>query len=68
MSFGIGQHVPRTEDPRLLTGRGTYVDDIVLPRMAHAAIVYANAAHADIRRIDTAAAAAAPGVLAVLTG
>jgi len=68
MSFGIGQPVPRTEDPRLLTGRGTYVDDIVLPRMAHAAIVYANAAHADIKRIDTASALAAPGVLAVLTG
>jgi carbon-monoxide dehydrogenase large subunit len=68
MSYGIGQPVPRTEDPRLLTGRGTYVDDIVLPRMAHAVIVYASIAHADIRTIDVSAAADAPGVLAVLTG
>jgi len=68
MSNGIGQPVPRTEDPRLLTGRGTYADDITLPQMAHAAIVYATAAHADIASIDTAEAEAAPGVIAVLTG
>ncbi len=68
MSFGIGQPVPRTEDPRFLTGRGTYVDDITLPHMSHAAVVYSTVAHADIRSIDTTAAEAAPGVIAVLTG
>jgi carbon-monoxide dehydrogenase large subunit len=68
MSFGIGQPVPRSEDPRFLTGRGAFVDDIALPRMAHAAIVQSPHAHALIRSIDTAAALAAPGVIAVLTG
>ena len=68
MSFGIGQPVPRTEDPRFLTGRGTYVDDMTLPLMAHAAVVYATVAHADIKSIDTSEAEAAPGVIAVLTG
>src|SRR6516225_6414104 len=37
MKFALGQAVPRTEDPRLLTGRGRYIDDFVLPRLAHAA-------------------------------
>jgi carbon-monoxide dehydrogenase large subunit len=68
MSFGIGQPVPRTEDPRLLTGRGTYVDDIAVPHLAHMAVVYATVAHADITSIDCSAAEIAPGVLAVLTG
>jgi carbon-monoxide dehydrogenase large subunit len=68
MSFGIGQPVPRTEDPRFLTGRGTFADDITLPGMAHAAIVYATVAHADIKSVETAEAATAPGVIAVLTG
>jgi len=68
MSFGIGQPVRRTEDPRLLTGRGTYVDDIAVLHMAHMAVVHASVANADITYIHTAAAEAAPGVLAVLTG
>ena len=68
MSFGIGQPVLRTEDPRLLTGRGTYVDDITVPHMAYMAVVYATMAHADIKSIDTTEAESAPGVLAVLTG
>ncbi len=68
MSFGIGQPVPRTEDPRFLTGSGVFVDDITLPNMAHACVVYSQIAHGEIRAIDTSAAAAAPGVLAVLTG
>ena len=42
MSFGIGQAVHRIEDPRFLTGRGTYVDDIELPRMAFGIVVYAK--------------------------
>nr|WP_255520348.1 xanthine dehydrogenase family protein molybdopterin-binding subunit [Ramlibacter aurantiacus] len=51
-----------------MTGRGRYIDDITLPRMAHAALVLSPYAHARIRSIDTAQALAAPGVLAVLTG
>jgi carbon-monoxide dehydrogenase large subunit len=68
MSFGIGQPVLRTEDPRLLTGRGTFVDDIAVPHMAYMAVVYATVAHAHIKSIATSDAEAAPGVLAVLTG
>ena len=66
--FAIGQSVPRFEDPRLLRGGGQYVDDIVLPRMAFGHVLRSPHAHAKIRKIDTAAAKAAPGVLAVLTG
>src|SRR5579863_4883160 len=65
---GIGQPVPRKEDQRLLTGRGRYGDDLVLPRMAHAVFVRSPHAHARIRAIDKRAALAVPGVLAVLTG
>src|SRR5689334_9556203 len=65
---GIGESVRRVEDPRFLTGRGRYVDDIALPRMAHGAVLASPHAHARIRSIDAAAALAAPGVLAVLTG
>ena len=68
MSFGIGQPVTRTEDPRFLTGRGTFVDDITLAGQAHAVVVYSTVAHADIKAIDTARAEASPGVVAVLTG
>jgi aerobic carbon-monoxide dehydrogenase large subunit len=66
--FGIGQPVARTEDPRFLTGRGHYVADIDLVRQAHAVFLYSPHARARIRGIKTAAAAAAPGVFAVLTG
>ena len=65
---GIGQPVRRKEDFRLLTGRGCYVDDLALAGCAHAVIVRSPHAHARIVSIDTAAALAAPGVLAVLTG
>ena len=65
---GIGQPVRRKEDFRLLTGRGTFSDDIQLPGLAHAVIVRSSHAHAHIRSIDKAAALASPGVLAVLTG
>jgi len=68
MSFGIGQPVHRLEDPRFLTGRGTYVDDIDLPRMAHGAVVYAQVAKATIKSVDTSAARQMPGVLDILTG
>jgi carbon-monoxide dehydrogenase large subunit len=63
----VGQTVPRKEDPRLLTGRGRYVDDIALPGMLHAAFVRSPYARATIKRIDTAAARALPGVFAVYT-
>jgi carbon-monoxide dehydrogenase large subunit len=66
--FAIGQSVRRIEDPRLVQGLGRYSDDVTLPREAYAVIVRSPHAHARIRAIDTARAAAAPGVLAVLTG
>ena len=65
---GIGQPVRRREDLRLLTGRGRYSDDINVPGQAYAVMVRSPHAHALIRSIDVAAASAAPGVLAVLTG
>jgi 2-furoyl-CoA dehydrogenase large subunit len=64
----IGQSVPRHEDPRLLTGRGTFVDDIKIPNLHHAAILRSPYAHARIRRIDLSRALALDGVLAGLTG
>ena len=67
MKFAIGQSVPRIEDPRLLRGEGRYSDDVSLPRQAHARLVRSPHAHARIRGIDVSRAAAAPGVLAVLT-
>jgi carbon-monoxide dehydrogenase large subunit len=65
--FGIGQSVRRVEDQRFITGYGRYVDDVSLAGQCHGAMVYSPHAHARIRRIDTAAAKAAPGVLCVLT-
>jgi aerobic carbon-monoxide dehydrogenase large subunit len=66
--FGIGQPVPRVEDPRFITGRGRYVDDIELPHQCYGVVVMSPHAHARIKRVDTAKAKAAEGVLAVLTG
>ena len=67
--FGIGQSIRRVEDPRLLTGGGRYTDDTRLEGAAARAYVLRSPhAHADIRKIDVAAAAKAPGVLAVFTG
>ena len=68
MKFGIGQPVRRFEDIRLVTGRGRYQDDIVLPRQAYAVFLRSPHAHARILSIDVKAARAAPGVLAVYTG
>src|SRR5271165_5473930 len=65
---GIGQPVRRKEDARLLTGKGRFGDDITLPGLAHAVIVRSPHAHARIVSVDKAAALAATGVLAVLTG
>ncbi len=66
--FDIGNSVPRTEDPRLLSGGGRYVDDIDLPGLCRAHILRSPHAHAAIRGIDAAAARSMPGVHAVLTG
>ena len=66
--FAVGQPVRRTEDSRLLKGGGRFLGDINLPGQAHAHILRSPHAHARIGPIDTARAAAAPGVLAVLTG
>ena len=68
MKFGIGQPVPRSEDPRLLTGGGRFTDDHSVAGQAHAYFVRSEIAHGDIRGIDSAAATAAPGVLAIYTG
>ena len=65
--FGIGQPVPRTEDPRLLTGGGNYLDDVSLLGQTRAYILRSPHAHANIRSMDTGKAAASPAVLAVLT-
>ncbi|CAM3733689.1 xanthine dehydrogenase family protein molybdopterin-binding subunit [Roseateles saccharophilus] len=64
----IGKSVKRREDARFLTGRGQYTDDIVLPRQTYGVFVRSAYAHARLKRADTAAALAAPGVLGVYTG
>src|SRR6202163_1656528 len=64
----IGRSVPRPNLARLTQGRGQYVTDVVLPRMAHVAFVRSPHAHARIKRIDGADAKKAPGVVAVVTG
>jgi aerobic carbon-monoxide dehydrogenase large subunit len=63
----VGAAVARIEDPRLITGGGSYVDDLVLPHMLHAAFVRSADAHALIRNIDCSAARASAGVVAVFT-
>ena len=67
MKFGVGQPVPRKEDPTLLRGQGRYTDDINLPGQAYAVMVRSRIAHGILKGIDTKAAAAMPGVLAILT-
>ena len=64
----LGASIKRREDPRFITGRGQYVDDVKLPLMTHAAFVRSPHAHARIRSIDTSAAKSRPGVVAVYTG
>jgi len=64
----VGERVKRREDPRLIQGRATYVDDIALVGMLHMAFKRSDVAHGRIRSIDTSAAAAMEGVEAVFTG
>jgi carbon-monoxide dehydrogenase large subunit len=67
VKFGVGQSVARTEDPILLRGEGRYTDDINLAGQAHAVMVRSRIAHGLLKAIDTKAARALPGVLAILT-
>src|SRR5262245_16641376 len=64
----VGRSIPRREDRRLLTGQGRFIADLELPRMLHAAFVRSSLAHARIRGVDLSQAAAAPGVVYVLSG
>jgi carbon-monoxide dehydrogenase large subunit len=63
-----GASIKRSEDPRILTGAGRYVDDVKLPGMLHAAFVRSPMAHARVLSVDASAARELPGVVAVLTG
>lgn len=63
----VGQRLPRKEDARLLTGRGTFVDDVVVPGMLHVAFARSPVARGRIRSIDLSVARDMPGVHAVLT-
>jgi aerobic carbon-monoxide dehydrogenase large subunit len=64
----LGRSVKRKEDDRFLQGKGNYVDDINLPGMLHMSVLRSPMAHARINSIDTSAAEALPGVVAVVTG
>src|SRR6478672_8678320 len=64
----VGQAMKRKEDPRLVSGTSTYVDDVVLPGMLHMAVARSIHAHARIKRIDVSKAQKLPGVVAVVTG
>ena len=68
MAKYIGESVKRVEDPRFIQGQGKYVANLKLPNLAHAAIKRSPHAHAKINSIDTSAAAAMDGVIAVYTG
>jgi aerobic carbon-monoxide dehydrogenase large subunit len=63
-----GASIKRSEDPRILTGAGRYVDDVKLPGMLHAAFVRSPLAHARVLSVDVSAARALPGVVAAFTG
>jgi carbon-monoxide dehydrogenase large subunit len=64
----VGQAMKRKEDPRLVSGTSTYVDDVVLPGMLHMAVARSIHAHARIKSIDVSKAQKLPGVVAVVTG
>jgi aerobic carbon-monoxide dehydrogenase large subunit len=66
MSY-VGQPMKRFEDPRLLTGQGTFVDDLHTPDLLHAVVLRSVHAHARIQAIDASAARQLPGVVRVLT-
>jgi carbon-monoxide dehydrogenase large subunit len=64
----VGRAIPRREDARLLTGRGTYVDNYTAPGLLHLVVVRSPHAHARIKKVDVSAALAADGVVAAFTG
>lgn len=64
----LGAHVKRLEDPRLLAGQGSFLDDLTLPGLLHAAFVRSAHAHAIVRSVDAEAGRLVPGVVLVLTG
>jgi carbon-monoxide dehydrogenase large subunit len=64
----VGARVLRAEDPRILTGRGRYVDDVVLPGMLHAAFLRSQVPHGRLRSVDADEARQLPGVVTVYTG
>src|SRR5712691_3223405 len=68
MKFGIGQPVPRSEDPMLVRGEGCYTDDVKLAGEAYAVMVRSRVPHGIIKSIETSAARKMPGVLGVYTG
>src|SRR5215472_326752 len=68
MKFGIGQPVPRSEDPTLVRGEGRYTDDVKLAGEAYAVMVRSRVPHGVIKSIETSAARKMPGVLGVYTG
>ena len=63
----LGRRIRRLEDPRLITGRGRFTDDIQIPAMLHSALVRSPVAHGLLRGIDASAALALEGVHGVLT-
>src|SRR5215217_7783045 len=67
LSSYVGATVKRKEDPRLITGSSTYVDDLKLAATVHVAFLRSPYAHAKINGIDTTAAKEMPGVVAVWT-
>ena len=64
--FGIGQAIPRAEDPRLLTGRGQYTDDVSLPGQAAGYLLRSPYAHAEVRAIDVTEASQSAGVIGIV--
>ncbi|MGH2615485.1 MAG: xanthine dehydrogenase family protein molybdopterin-binding subunit, partial [Thermomicrobiales bacterium] len=64
----VGRAIRRFEDPRLIAGQGEYLEDLRIPRMADVVLVRSIEPHARITAIDTTAARAMPGVIAVITG
>ena len=65
--YSISQPVTQVEAPRLLMGKGSYTDDVTLPRECHAVFLRSPHAHAEIRGMDLKAAEAMPGVIRILT-
>src|SRR3990172_7308187 len=64
----VGSHLKRVEDPRLIQGQASYVDDLVLPGMVHGYVLRSPHAHARILSLDISEASAFPGVVLVLIG